>query len=279
MTAAPQNTPGRSTGPAGTVPTLALSALLLLAGVAGHLAAPAGPLRALLVAPTLLWVPGRSLVAGLGLARSAERFTAALSVVFSCVALISAGLLCQLAWGHVPLAVLPLWLSTLLLPLNLRKARAPRAPLGRLLTTARSGLVFCFGTLATAAVLALVTPRLPTAAQSPYLSFYLDPPYVGTTGVLPVAAGQTLRIPVTAAASGTTTLPGGLTVAVLVDGHTHGTPVAVPSAGRSSAGATVTVRVPAGCEHQIRLELARGGGELRSLDLYVRARAGDCDRR
>ncbi|MET7290189.1 hypothetical protein [Streptomyces sp. NPDC005573] len=252
---------------------LGLPAALLGIAVAGHLLAPAGPLRALLVAPALLWVPGRSLMAGLRPAGAAAAVTAALSVVLSLVALTAAGLLCQAVTGRVPLAVLPLWVSAVLLPLNLREWRAehPAAPLA-LLAKARPVAVFGVAGTASAALLALVFIHLPTTAQHPYLSFSLAGEYTRIDGVLPVRAGQGLTIPVAVSASPAGTLPENLAVVTEVDGRTVGEPVPVTDAGAGHGGAAVHVRVPHGCKHQVMLRLTRGGKNLRSVDVYLRTR-------
>lgn len=270
MTATPRTSlPARHRTGAAMV-HLGLPTALVALSVTGHLLAPAGPLRALLVAPALLWVPGRSLVAGLGIGRAAGRYTAALSVVLSLVALIAAGLLCQWGAGHVPLADLPLWVSALLLPLNLREWRDAHPAPRTLLAKARPVAVFGLAGAASAAVLSLVVAHLPTTAQKPYLSFSLGGSYTRISGVLPVRAGQLLTIPVSVSASTAKALPTHLSVTTEVDGKTVGTPVPVAASAADRGDAAVHVRVPHGCEHRVLLRLTHAGTELRSVDVYLR---------
>lgn len=249
--------------------------LLVVLGIVGHFAVPAGPARAVLVLPAILWVPGRSLVAALGVTRTAGRFTAGISVVLSLAAVIFTGLLTYLVQGHIPLAVLPLWVSGALLPLNLLERPAAPAQPRALLATARTGTLLCAGLLATGAIWWTVQSRLPTTPQQPYLSFSLGAPYTAVRGVVPVRAGAALTVPVSVDSSRAADLSQ-YTVTALVDGQTPraAKPVAVRRTGANNGAAKVTVGVPQGCAHQIRLVLSKAGEQLRSVDLYVDATAG-----
>ncbi|MDH6132178.1 hypothetical protein P3T37_001563 [Kitasatospora sp. MAA4] len=253
---------------------LAPPALLTAVAVAGHLAAPAGPARAVLVLPAVLWVPGQSLLSGLGLAGAAGRFRLALAGVLSVVALIAAGLLAYAVSGHVPLAVLPLWVCAALLPLNLA-SREEAAP--QLLERARFGTLYCAGVLAAGALLWGVAAQLPTTPQQPYLSFSLGAPYTRVQGVLPVQAGQRLTVPAAVQASQAGELTG-LTVGVLVDGSAPaGQPPAAVQAGADAASGTAQLQltVPSsGCLHRVELVLQRAGTPIRSVDLYLRPAGG-----
>ncbi|WP_035802951.1 hypothetical protein [Kitasatospora mediocidica] len=258
---------------------LAPPALFTVLAVAGQLAAPAGPARAVLVLPAILWVPGQSLLTGLGLSRAAGRFRPALAAVLSIVALIAAGLLSYAVTGHVPLAVLPLWVSAALLPLNLLDLPSHQDPgpgLPQLLERTRWGTLYGAGVLAAGALLWGVAAQLPTTPQQPYLSFSLGAPYTQVKGVLPARAGQLLTVPTVVQTSQTRDLSG-LTVGVLVDGAEPAgqLPAAVQPAADATAGtAQVQVTVPAGCLHRVELVLQRGSTPIRSVDLYLRTGKG-----
>ncbi|MFD8396410.1 hypothetical protein ACFV2N_46385 [Streptomyces sp. NPDC059680] len=247
------------------------SALLLLAALLGHLIIPAGPLRALLVFPAVLWLPGRALVAALGLATDAARFTAPLCVALSLPTLIAAGLLSYAVFGHLASSVLPLWTSAALFPLNLLERTPPRPRRSRLPVTAWGVLLYGAGTAAAAGLLCLVWSVLPTAPPQPsYLAFALGRPYASVPGVLEVEPGQVLTVPTVVTASEHADLKG-YSVAALVDGR----PVSMTPVTPART-ASLTVTTPTGCLHQIRLALMHADRQLRSVDLYVDAGGGSC---
>ncbi|MCC9308200.1 hypothetical protein LN042_14065 [Kitasatospora sp. RB6PN24] len=274
MTGTPEATGSAGGGRRSALPLFAAQAALVLLALLGEQAVPGGPARAVLVLPVLLWTPGRSLVAGLGLARGAGRFLAPLCVLLSILALIAGGLLCYAVLGRVRLAVLPFAVSTALLPLCLRERRAARPRLPDLLADGRRGAVYGVGVLAAAALLWAVAGHLPGAPQQPYVSFSLGAPYAQVSGVLPAAPGQRLDVPVVAGASRPADLAG-LTVSAGFDGAGWSDPVALTGTAPGQGAARLQVTVPrTGCLHRVELRLSRGAEQLRSVDLYVRTGEG-----
>ncbi|HET9167976.1 MAG TPA: hypothetical protein VFN97_01030 [Actinospica sp.] len=268
-------TRGSTSGPV-VLGRLVPPAALLLVGVLGHLAVPGGPARAVLVLPCLFWIPGRALAAALGLgAKTSGQFVTLLSVLFSCVALILAGLLANLVLGHVPLSTLPLWLSGVLLPLNLLE-RDPVTGLRAALPGVRIAALFTVAFLASGALLWGAVAKLPTTKPSGYMTFYLAGSYTRLQGVMQATAGETLQVPLGIGGAGGVSASD-LTVATYVDGEPAGTDAPVRTTGPNTATAQVSVTVPgtAACEHQIRLVLEQGGSQLRAVDFYVQtARKG-----
>ena len=271
---------GHSPGPAFSWPDafgrLVLPAALLLVGVLGHLVVPGGPGRALLVLPCLLWIPGRSIAAAIGLGpRTAGQFLVMLAIMLSCVALILAGLLTNLVLGHVPLATLPLWLSGVLLPLNVLERDEQRTGARAALPALRIAALFTVGFLVSAALVWGAVAKLPSTGQSPYLTFSLSGSYTKVQGVIPATAGQTLQVPLAVGGGGSEDLSG-LSVATYIDGAQTGSVVPIPVTGTDAGSVQVPVTVPAGsgCPHQIRLVLEHGVSQLRSVDLYVQVGKG-----
>ena len=254
---------------------LVLPAALLLIGILGHLVVPGGPARALLVLPCLFWIPGRSLAAAMGLGpKVAGQFLILLSIMIGCVALILAGLLTNLILGHVPLSTLPLWLSGVLLPLNILE-RDERTGMRAALPSLRIGALFTVAFVASAALLWGTVVALPATQQAPYLTFYLAGSYTKVQGVIPATVGEKLRIPVEVGGGGDETFSG-LDVATYIDAKQTGPAVPMAVTGEDAAAAQVSVMVPGGsaCPHQIRLVLERGTTQLRAVDLYVQTKAG-----
>ena len=254
---------------------LVLPAALLLIGILGHLVVPSGPARALLVMPCLFWIPGRSLAAALGLGpKVAGQFLMLLSIMISCVALILAGLLTNLILGHVPLSTLPLWLSGVLLPLNILE-RDERTGMRAALPSLRIGALFTVAFVASAALLWGAVVALPATQQAPYLTFYLAGSYTKVQGVIPAAVGETLHIPLDVGGGGDETFTG-LDVATYIDAKQTGPAAPMAVTGEDAATAQVSVTVPGGsaCPHQIRLVLERGTTQLRAVDLYVQTKIG-----
>lgn len=249
---------------------LVLPAALLLVGILGHLVVPGGPARAIFVLPCLFWVPGRAIAAALGLgAKESGQFVNLLSVLFSCIALIVAGLLTNLVLGHVPLSTLPLWLSGILLPLNLLE-RNPVTGLRASLPGLRIAAFFTAAFFASGALLWGAVAKLPATKQAGYLTFYLSDSYTKLQGVLTAAPGQVLQVPLQVGGGGNQSTSG-LTVATYIDGKPTGPAVPMVTTGPDTATAHVSVTVPstAACEHQVRLILERGTSQLRAVDLYV----------
>ena len=254
---------------------LVLPAALLLIGILGHLVVPGGPARALLVMPCLFWIPGRSLAAALGLGpKVAGQFLMLLSIMISCVALILAGLLTNLILGHVPLSTLPLWLSGVLLPLNIFE-RDERTGMRAALPSLRIGALFTVAFVASAALLWGAVVALPATQQAPYLTFYLAGSYTKVQGVIPATVGEALHIPVDVGGGGDETFSG-LDVATYIDAKQTGPTVPMAVTGEDAAAAQVSVTVPGGsaCPHQIRLVLERGTTQLRVVDLYAQTGKG-----
>ena len=254
---------------------LVLPAALLLVGILGHLVVPGGPARALLVLPCLFWIPGRSIAAALGLGpKVAGQFLILLSIMLSCVALILAGLLTNLILGHVPLSTLPLWLSGVLLPLNILE-RDERTGMRAALPSLRIGALFTVAFVASAALLWGAVAALPATQQAPYLTFYLAGSYTKVQGVIPATVGEKLQIPVAVGGGGDETFSG-LDVATYIDAKQIGSAVPVAVTGEDAAAVRVSVTVPGGsaCPHQIRLVLERGTTQLRAVDLYVQTQTG-----
>ena len=259
---------------------LVLPAALLLIGILGHLVVPGGPARALLVLPCLFWIPGRSIAAAMGLGpKVAGQFLMLLSIMVSCVALILAGLLTNLILGHVPLSTLPLWLSGVLLPLNILE-RDARTGMRAALPSLRIGALFTVAFVASAALLWGAVAALPATQQAPYLTLYLAGSYTKVQGVIPATVGEKLQIPVDVGGGGDETFSG-LDVATYIDAKQTGPAAPMIVTGEDAAAAQVSVTVPGGsaCPHQIRLVLERGTSQLRAVDLYVQTKTGkgtDC---
>jgi len=254
---------------------LVLPAALLLIGILGHLAVPAGPARAILMLPCLFWIPGRSIAAGIGIGpKVSGQFLLLLSAMLSLVALILGGLVANAILGHVPLSTLPLWLSGILLPLGVLE-RDERTGLRAALPGLGFAALFTAAFVASGALLWAAVAHLPTTRQSPYLTFSLSGSYAKVQGVMTATAGQTLEIPVAVGGGGDESTAG-LTVATYVDGSETGSAVPVATIGQDDATAQVSVTVPAatGCPHQIRLILERGATQLRAVDLYVQTGNG-----
>ena len=266
---------GNGPRPGDVLGRLVLPAALLLVGILGHLVAPGGPARALLMLPCLFWIPGRSLAAAVGLGpKVAGQFLILLSIMLSCVALILAGLLTNLILGHVPLSTLPLWLSGVLLPLNLLE-RDERTGMRAALPSLRIAALFTAAFVASAALLWGAVVALPGTQQAPFLTFYLAGSYTKVQGVIPATAGEKLQIPLAVGGGGDETVSG-LDVATYIDDKLVGPPVPASVAGQDAATVRVTVTVPGGsaCPHQIRLVLERGTTQLRAVDLYVQTGRG-----
>jgi hypothetical protein len=275
---APATDTGNAPRPGDALGRLVLPTALLLVGVLGHLAVPGGPARALLMLPCLFWIPGRSIAAAVGLGpKVAGQFLALLSIMLSCVALILAGLLTNLIIGHVPLSTLPLWLSGVLLPLNVLE-RDERTGMRAALPSLRIAALFTVGFVASCALLWGAVAALPATQQAPYLTFSLAGSYTKIQGVIPATAGEKLQIPLAVGGGGDETVSG-LDVATYIDARLTGSPVPADAAGQDAATAQVTVTVPGGsaCPHQVRLVLERGTTQLRAVDLYVQTGKGtDC---
>ncbi|MBR7836854.1 hypothetical protein KDL01_26485 [Actinospica durhamensis] len=248
----------------------AVCAGLLLLGVLAYLLAPPGAFRAVCVAPTVLWLPGRGLALRLGLDRAAGFWAAPLSVLLGIAALILAAVIVYAVNGHVPFGPLALWagVAGLLLIAWHGHATAPavaeaesepgtapgtapgsasatdpalaRAADWRPAHPVAAGALMLLGAAASAAVLALAYHLLPTQKQPGYLAFGYAPGFAATTGVVNAAAGAQLTVPFTVTASQQNT--NGLTVVAALDGVRVGgsAPVAVRTgpAPRAANGAT-----------------------------------------
>jgi hypothetical protein len=247
---------------------LALPVALVAAAALGYAFAPGGIVRAVLVLPAALWVPGRGLLALFGIASGAGRWRTPLSVLFSLLTLIVGALVANAVGGSVPVTALPLVLAVVLLPAHIvgDPVDRPTVPTGVL---ARFGALFAVAALASGAVLFFVITALPSQPAAPYLEFALGGKYAQVSGTVPVTAGLPLHVPVSVTASGGAV--GGLAVQAEINGVAVGAPVPV-----TGASAEVDVAAPAGCLNRLSLVLVKGKAELRSVDLYLKSSAGAC---
>lgn len=247
---------------------LTLPAALVAAAAAGYAFAPGGIVRAALVLPAALWVPGRGLLALVGVASGAGRWRTPLSVLLSLLTLIAGALVVNVVTGSAPLTALPLALSVVLLPPHAigRPVDRRAVPNG---VPARFAALFAVAVLASGAVILSVAAALPKKPATGYLAFALAGPYARVQGIVPVTTGQRLRVPVSVVTSGVAV--GQLTVRAKINGVAVGMPVAV-TGGR----AEVDVTAPAGCLNQLSVVLADGTTALRSVDLYLESNAGSC---
>lgn len=237
---------------------------LVVAGVLAVLLLPGGPVRAVLVAPALLWVPGRSVLGALRLTGPSGAAGAAgwaLSVGLSIVVVLVVALGANLLLGRVPFEGVPLVAAVATLPLGLCDRDGG-------VVAARAvgfGLVVAFGLAAFGGLVWMAAGRMAGPPRAPYLQFALAGPDARLPGVLTAEPGQLLRVPVTASSSDPGALRG-LTVGARIDGWDDPASPPVPLSG---GGAQVTVRVPAGCRHQLRITLTRGAEPLRTLTVYT----------
>jgi hypothetical protein len=247
---------------------IVLPVALVAAAALGCAFAPGGIVRAVLVLPAVLWVPGRGLVALFGVASGGGRWRTPLSVLLSLLTLIVGALVANIVGGSVPVTVLPIALSLILLPAHIidQPVDLPTVSTGML---TRFGALFAVAALAAGAVLFAVADALPRQPATPYLEFALGGRYAHVTGTVPVTAGQSLRIPVSIATSGEAV--GGFAVRANINGVPVGTPVPV-----TDAGAEVDVTAPTGCLNQLTLVLADKTVLLRSVDLYLKSNTDSC---
>lgn len=289
MTAPPMHAlPKTATAKAFRLPEIAVPALLVVLGFTGHFAVPSTLpyLRAVLVLPAVLWVPGRCALSRTGIPAAAGRHTAALAVLASIIILIVASLGTNLVLGHVPLGTLPLWISLAALPLcRMRPVSAEPGGTG----SARgllSAVGFVAGLLAVAGTVAAANHYFPGERQPGFLAFSFDGDYAGVPGVVRTQAGGVLDVPVAVTASQQDLT--GLTVTVTVDGKpvpgAQVVPVSVVPAGANGATGTgsvtgvtgsgqgyvhFTLTVPKTCLSRYSFALDRQATQLRQLDLYV----------
>lgn len=249
---------------------LIMQAAFVTIAAVGFFLLPRGFPRAVLTAPVLLWVPGRSVVAALRVARSAGKWTVPLSMVLSVITLIIAGLVANLLTGSVPLGVLPIAVSVVLLPLTLLETGWGVEPAALL----RFGALGAVGILAGGWIVLTVATSLPGEPKQPYLEFALAGQYATVTGNVTVTPGQILHVPVSVRVSGRGV--DGLTVAAELNGRPIPAVPAVPvrSTGPESGTAELTVPAPDACLSQLDFVLRRGGTELRGVNLYLRRNGG-----
>jgi len=271
---------------------------LLLLGSIAYLLLPPGPLRAVLILPTVLWVPGRGLAVRFGLDRIAGFWAVPLSVLLSIATLILTALVVYAVNGHVAFGPVALWTGLAALQLliwrryrRLEAATATESATAPALARAADwrpahpvalGAIFVLSTAASAAVLAGVYHALPAQKQPGYLAFAYAPGFTALTGVVDAHAGQQLTVPFTVTASRQNT--NGLTVVAALDGARVAAPAPVSvvdtgPAPRAADGSTdahdaqgtarLLVTVPSGCLSRFTFTLEREGIALRTLDLYV----------
>lgn len=281
--------------------TAACAGLLLL-GVIAYLLLPTGPLRAVLILPTVLWLPGRSLVVRFGLVRVAGFWAVPLSVLLSMAVLVLVALMVYAINGHVAFGPVSLWTGVAALLLiafrGYRRLDWPTVPASaaesapgpeaaravdwRPAHPVLAGAICLLGAAASAAVLAAVYHALPVQKQPGYLAFAYAPSFAAVTGVVDATAGQQLTVPFTVTASRQNT--NGLTVVASLNGSRVATPATVSvvdtgPAPRAADGSTdahdaqgtasLVVTVPPGCLSRFTFTLERAGAVLRTLDLYV----------
>jgi hypothetical protein len=247
---------------------LVLPVALVGAAALGYAFAPGGIVRAVLVLPAALWVPGRGLLALFGVTAGVGRWRTPLSVLLSLLTLIAGALVANAVGGSVPVAVLPLALSVVLLPAHIIGDTVDRPTVSKRVL-ARFGALFTIAALAFAAALFFVSNALPKQPTAPYLEFALGGRYAQVAGTVPVTAGQTLRIPLSVTTSGETIA--GLTVWARINGVPIGIPVPV-----TGGGAEIDVTAPTGCLNQLGLVLSNKTNPLRSVDLYLKSIADSC---
>jgi hypothetical protein len=252
-------------------PEIALPAALVALGFVGHFAVPSTlpVLRAVLVAPAVLWVPGRCVLSRSGIPASAGKWTTPLAVLFSIVIVIVASLIAYEAAGHVPLGTLPLWVSLAALPLCHWHAVPPSTGARNPARTLGFVAVFTAGALAVAGIVALANHLLPAQQQPGYLAFSFGGSYADVPGVVRVKAGSVLDVPVSVTASKQDLA--GLTVAISLDGHPVPGAAAIPVsvAGSGQGYAQIKLTVPKTCLSRYSFTLGRPAASLRLLDLYV----------
>lgn len=238
-----------------------LPVALVAAAALGYAFVPGGVVRAVLVLPAALWVPGRGLVALFGIGTGAGRWRTPLSVLLSLLTFIVGALVANALGGSVPVGVLPLAVAVILLPAHLVGDAPSERPAVSTGVLVRFGAVFGVAALAAGAVLWSVHSALPKQHTAPYLEFALAGQYAHVGGTVPVTAGQRLRVPVSVAGDESSAL----TVHSVLNGHPIGKPV--PVHGTTE----VDVTAPAGCLSRLSIVLARGATELRSVDLYLKS--------
>jgi hypothetical protein len=253
---------------------LARYGLLLAIAVLGYFVVPPGVGRAVLVLSTIVWIPGRCLVQRLGLHDAAGIWSVPLSVLLSFTALIILALLEYAAFRHVDFGPLPLWASLVTLAAaacrrwhgagfarRRTSTSAAFTPRGILKSPLGTGAALFAGVAASAGILAGVYNALPGQPQAGYLQFAYTGPYAALPGVITASAGQQLAIPFSVTAVGEDA--SGLTVVRQIAGAAIGPAVPV-----ANGQAVVDVPVAGGCS-RYTFALERGGGALRTLDLYV----------
>lgn len=240
---------------------MALPAALVAAAALAYAFVPGGIVRAVLVLPATLWVPGRGLVALFGIGTGAGRWQTPLSVLLSLLTLIVAALLANALGGSVPVAALPLVASVVLLPAHLVGDAPTDRPTVSNGALVRFGAVFGVAALAAGAVLWSVIGALPKQQAAPYLEFALAGPYARVSGTVPVTAGQRLQVPVSVTGDESSAL----TVQAVLNGSAVGKPV--PVHGTTE----VDVTAPAGCLSRLSIVLTSGATQLRSVDLYLKS--------
>jgi hypothetical protein len=252
-------------------PEITLPAALVVLGFVGHFAVPSTlpDLRAVLVVPAMLWVPGRCVLSRSGIPALAGKWTAPLAVLLSIIVLIIASLITFAVLGHVPLGTLPLWVSLAALPLCPWRSVAPRPGVISPLRTLVTAIGFTAGALAVAASVALADHVLPTQQQPGYLAFSFDGSYASVPGVVRTQVGDVLDVPLSVAASKQDLT--GLTVTVMLDGKPvpGGQAVPVSAAGSGQGYARFALTVPKTCLSRYSFALNRQAAQLRLLDLYV----------
>ncbi|HEV3170534.1 MAG TPA: hypothetical protein VGZ32_09350 [Actinocrinis sp.] len=248
---------------------LALPAALVAVGFVGRYAVPWPVLRAVLVAPAVLWVPGHCVVGALGLRAAAGRWSAPLAVLLSIIVTIAAALVSYAGFGYVPLGTMPLWVSLGSLLLAAPRAPAPAATPRETVRALGFGTAFGAGALAVAALVAGLVHVLPSQQQPGYLAFSFGGDFADVPGVVRAQAGGMLDIPVSVTGSGQDL--SGLTVSVARDGkpiaNTDPVPVLIDASGQGYAH--VQLPIATACISRYSFTLQHDATSLRLLDLYV----------
>jgi hypothetical protein len=254
--------------PASRLRAVAAPAALVAVAFVGRYAVPWPDVRAVLVAPALLWVPGYGVISALGLRSALGRWAVPFAALLSLVVMVCAALISYAGFRYVPLGTLPLWVSLGSLPLSAWRPRHARPP-RESLRVAGFGAAFGAGAVVVAALVAGLVHVLPSQQQPGFLAFSFGGDFADVPGVVQARAGGILEVPVSVSGSGQDL--SGLTVAVARDGYPLATTPTVPVqvSGSGHGYARIELPVPAACLSRYSFTLRRADASLRLLDLYV----------
>ena len=264
-------------------PWLGWTTLLILGGGAelgGHYL-PAGPIRALVTLPPILFIPGFALLSVV-LGRSRPRDPAALgtfSITLSFAVLMLDALVLNAARVHlstVSIGFSALLATAILVGLNTavgrevvppRRARQDVPSLGRAATATR-----CLALAASVAValgtVSFVATHIPKPAAAPFASISLASSWAGRASAPHVRTGERVTIPVVATSDGT--VAGRYELTTSIDGKTTSArSLYLATSGKWSG--VVSVITPAGrFLHRVVVSLASGdAGASEQVVVYL----------